>query len=73
MNWAVEPEECARRDRVRTKLFASILTTYGYAILAGSIWTPLVDGTLGLANIAFGALGFALHGLALYIAPRGAI
>ena len=57
MKRAVEPKECARRDRVRTKLFASILTTYGYAVLAGSLWGPLTEGTLNLANAALVALG----------------
>ena len=72
MNWAVEPEECARRDRVRIKLFGSILVTYGYAILAGSLWQPLSGGREFTAeNLSLVAVGLAFHALALYIAPRG--
>jgi hypothetical protein len=37
MSWIVEPEERARRDRVQIKLFGSLLTNYGYAILAGAL------------------------------------
>ncbi len=71
MNWAVEPEEAARRNRVRIKLFTMMLVTYGYAVLAGSLWEPFTSGAFGSANFAMAAFGMAMHALALYIAPRG--
>lgn len=71
MNWAVDDEERARRDRVRIKLLTSILTSYGYAVLAGSFWTPLTEGDLHSVNLWFAAFGIVLHAAALYIAPRG--
>ncbi len=58
MTWAVDPEERARRDRIRIKLFIAILTTYGYALLAGSLWQPLSGGVeLSVGNILLVTLG----------------
>lgn len=71
MNWAVEPEERARRERIRMKLFTAMLSTYGYAILAGSFWGPLTSGTFHFSNLGLAAFGIGMHLLALYIAPRG--
>ncbi len=69
MRWAKEGR--ARRDRIRVKQLTAILVAYGYAILAGAIWTPVTEGTLSSGNVTLGSLGFVLHGIALYISPRG--
>jgi hypothetical protein len=37
MNWAVEQEERARRDRIRTKLIVGISVAHGYAVLGGAL------------------------------------
>lgn len=72
MNWAVDDEERARRDRVRMKLFGAMLVGYGYAILAGSIWQPLANAeAIAASNYILAALGLAFHAIALYIAPKG--
>lgn len=68
MNWAVEPEECARRDRVRAELFGAMLLAYGYAMLAGSLWQPLS----GAEPITPRNLSVAAVGLAVLIAERKA-
>ncbi len=49
-----------------------MLTTYGYALLGGSVVQPIIaSGTLTpLLGLGLAA-GMVLHGLALYIAPRG--
>jgi hypothetical protein len=72
VNWAVEPEECARRDRVRLKLFGTMLLAYGYAMLGGSLWQPLSGAEpITAVNLAVAALGLVFHAIALYIAPKG--
>ena len=64
--------EKARRDRVRTKLFSTMLATYGYALLAGAAWEPLTKGQpFTPAKIGLTVVAVALHVLALYIAPHG--
>jgi hypothetical protein len=68
----VDIEEKARRDRIRTKLFGSMLATYGYALLAAGAWEPLAKGQgLTPSNILALCAGVFVHVLALYIAPKG--
>lgn len=72
MNWAVEPEERARRERVRTRLFTGMLLAYGYALLGGSVWEPVTTGQpFGVNNALIAVLALAMHAYALYIAPGG--
>ena len=72
MNWAVDPEERARRDRVRMKLFTTMLVAYGYAILGASLWEPLTGGRpIEPIHALLAALGLAMHATALYLAPQG--
>lgn len=71
MNWAADPEERVRRDRIRIKLFTTMLATYGYAVLAGSFWGPLTSGTFQFSNLGLAVFGIVMHLLALYIALRG--
>ncbi len=61
-----------RSNRARTKLFVSVLTTYGYALVGGGTIGPII--TTGEATpIALGALwlGVVLHFWAWYLAPDG--
>jgi hypothetical protein len=68
----MDKEESARRDRVRIKLFSSMLATYGYALLAGAAWEPLTKGEAFTApKLGLTLVAVALHALALYIAPNG--
>jgi hypothetical protein len=72
VNWTVEPEERARRDRVRAKLFTAMLTAYGYAMLGASLWEPVTRGeNLEWPNYVLAFAGLVSHAVALYIAPRG--
>lgn len=65
-------DEKQRRDRVRLKLFGSMLTAYGYALLGAGAWDPLSKAQwLTPVNLAAILGGLAAHGVALYIAPRG--
>jgi hypothetical protein len=66
----------ARRERgdwnARLKLSRNICNTYGFGALGGSLAEPLLQGGLFTAwNLAGIALGFALHLVALYLAPIG--
>jgi hypothetical protein len=57
---------------VRTKLFTGMMTTYGYALLGAAAWDPLAKGEpFDLRNLMAVVIGFAMHGFALYISPRG--
>jgi hypothetical protein len=68
----VEAEERARRERTRIKLFATMLVTYGYALLGGALWEPLTKAqTLQIQNLVLAAIALSMHGVALYIVPRG--
>ncbi len=72
MSGLVEPEERARRWRVRIKLLGTLLATYGYAILAGAAWEPLTKGQpFTTAKVVLAGAAVAMHVLALYIAPDG--
>lgn len=71
MNWAVDPEERARRDRARIRLFTTMLATYGYAVLGASVWEPLTAGSIEARNVMWALFGVVMHVGALYIAPRG--
>ncbi len=67
-----DPAEKARAERVRTKLFGSMLAAYGYALLGSALWDPLAKGGLFTSrSLVAAAMGVAMHGLALYIAPKG--
>jgi hypothetical protein len=59
--------------RARYKLAASMLTTYGYAIMGVSAVQPLLmeHGIFAGRQIAGMALAVACQLLALYIAPKG--
>ena len=72
MRASVDPTEKARRWKARIKLFGAMLTTYGYALLAGGAWDPFVKGQpFTLRTILAFGLGVAMHAIALYIAPEG--
>ena len=65
-------DERERKSRVRTKQFAAILTTYGYALLGGAALEPLTKHQpMSPLNFLLGFLGMAIQGWALYIGPRG--
>jgi len=61
-------------SRARFKLLGSIMTTYGYSILAVAIIQALLSDRLQeiTAPRRWGiVLALALQGLAVYIAPKG--
>jgi hypothetical protein len=60
--------------RSRYKLLTTLLTAYGLGLIAASALTPVNLHKLEMPNFAQIALfvgGLAIHGFALYIAPRG--
>ena len=61
----------ARRKRVA--LVTSMLMTYGYGILgAADLQAFFIAGAnLSIRQFLAAGVGVAMHGLALYIAPRG--
>jgi hypothetical protein len=64
--------ERARRERIPIKLLTTMLTAYGYALLAGAAWEPLThDLALTSGNIILALTALVFHGLALYVAPEG--
>jgi hypothetical protein len=72
MSSGIDIAESQRRERVRSKLLGSMLTAYGYALLAGGAWEPLAKGHWLTPFNMFGiAAGLVAHASALYIAPRG--
>jgi len=67
-----DKKEQTHEERIRMKQFAAMLLAYGYALLAGAVWDPFTKHQLfGLRNLAIGVFAVALHGLSLYIAPKG--
>ena len=68
---AVTTKAAARRARV--KLFGSLMTTYGYALVGAAAIQPLLAGSYRLTAVqAFGCLtGLAGQALAIYIASNG--
>ncbi len=63
----------SHKTRTRLKLATTILTAYGYAVLGAAAVQPLFisDTPLGVRQLGGIALGMAIHGVALYIAPLG--
>jgi hypothetical protein len=58
--------------RYRLKLASSMLTTYGYALLGGSVLQPaLTTGRITLPIYVSVIAGVVSHTLAIYICPRG--
>jgi|HubBroStandDraft_1064217.scaffolds.fasta_scaffold20330_5 hypothetical protein len=67
-----EEEEGAHQQRARIKLATSVLTSYGYVLVGGALWQPLISFKgFSLANLVVGFIGLGMHAAALYIAPRG--
>ena len=59
-------------SRSRWKLLASMMTTYGYALLGGTVLQPLLKGgPVSWTVLAGAGLGVVFHALALYISPKG--
>ncbi len=58
--------------QVRIKLFATNLTTYGYAIMGAAFIEPYIKG-MGFKGASYVGIGLALvfHALAWYSAPYG--
>lgn len=60
-------------QRAQFRLLGTILTTYGFAIMGGSIIQPLLSAEQGLTLLRI--LGIVLapvfQGVAIYIAPKG--
>ena len=68
----LDAAERSRRWRIRIKLFGAMLTTYGYALLAGGAWEPLSKGeALTVRSAVAVAVAVAMHVFSLYIAPHG--
>lgn len=60
------------RDRHRTKLFTTMLTTYGYSLMAGALFDPILKHTpLRWYNVLVGLMAVAMQSYALYLAPKG--
>lgn len=58
----------ANRSRVRQ--FAAIITTSGYALLAGGAWEPLLSGKkMGVARALALVFGLAMLALSIYLQP----
>ena len=67
-----ELQEREHAERTRIKLFASMPVAYGYALLGGALWEPLTKAEpFTGGKLVLVAIALAMHGYALYIAPRG--
>ena len=60
-------------ERARFKVLGTILTTYGFAIMGGSIIQPLLSAGQGLTLLRVSGIVLALvfQAAAIYIAPKG--
>lgn len=62
------------RMAVRVKQFAAVLTTTGYATVAGGGWQPLLDNKpLRLVHALMFCFGVACLAVSIYIAPEGEV
>lgn len=60
------------RERHRIKLFTTILTTYGYTLMAGSLFDPVLKHTAFHPWNTIGVLvALSMQGYALHLAPKG--
>jgi hypothetical protein len=61
-----------REWNARLKLFGTIVNTYGFAALGGSLAEPLLKGQAFTPwNMSGILMGIAAHLVALYLAPVG--
>lgn len=59
------------RERHRIKLFTTMLTTYGYTLMAGALLDPVSKDTpFRWWNVLFGCLALCMQGYAIHLAPR---
>jgi hypothetical protein len=63
-----------RKSLARQRVFAKMLTAYGYGCLAAGAGAGALDGAFHLAevNLVLFMAGLALHAVAIYITPEGA-
>lgn len=61
-----------RRKTARVKQFVAVLTTTGYATVAGGGWQPLLENKpLRLVHALMFCFGVACLAVSIYIAPEG--